>query len=263
MVNFLEAVILGIVQGLTEWLPISSTGHLVIIQQLFNLFVPVIFDFALHLGTLFAVLVLFRKEIFKILKAILKLKFNSPEGRLVILLVAASISSAPIALLLYTRLDFLFSNLLAVGTSLLATGTILYLTKFVEGKRKIGMLDSVLIGIAQSIALVPGISRSGITLSAGLFRKIDRKLIFEFCFLLSIPALLAANIFELTNVVVNEISVDWPQVLVGMVIAAIVGYLSLKLLYSLLQKGKFYLFSFYCWVVGILVLVYNYLYLSV
>lgn len=259
MVTLLEAVFLGLVQGLTEWLPISSSGHLVIIQQLFNIKVTVFFDVALHFGTLLAVFALFWKDIVKILRVIVGLNFSSPEGRLTVLLILASISSAPIALLLYSLIDFFFSSLFVTGLALLVTGGLIYLTKFTTGRKKIGKLDSVLIGIAQSVSIIPGMSRSGLTISTGLLRKIDRKIIFEFSFLLVIPALISANLLELANVVVNEIHVDILETTIGTLIAAIVGYISLKFLFQILQKKKFYLFSYYCWFIGILVLLYLFL----
>ena len=253
MTTLLEAVFLGLVQGLAEWLPISSSGHLVILQQMMGIKASLFFDVMLHLGTLLAVLAFFWKDILKILKSISKLDFRSESGRFIPHIIVGTIPVALFGYFLYDFFEMLFSSLYIVGLALLVTGSMLYLTKFKQGRRKVNLFESVLIGIAQTFALIPGISRSGTTISAGLFRGLDRTEAFKFSFLLSIPAVLGANLFELTRVATYGIDV---AIVLGTAISAFIGYVSLKFLFKTLKKGKFYLFSFYCWVVGAIVLIF-------
>jgi undecaprenyl-diphosphatase len=146
--------------------------------------------------------------------------------------------------------------LFLVGVSLIITGILLYFTKNKNGKNKLSFSDSLLIGFAQAIALVPGISRSGSTISMGLLRDIGKKNIFEFSFLLSIPAIIGANLFEIAKFGIKNNTLLIPMI-TGTVIAGIIGYLSLKFLFKTIQKEKFYLFSYYCWVVGIILISYT------
>jgi len=140
----------------------------------------------------------------------------------------------------------LFSNLTVVAVALIVTGILLFLTKYSRGRRKLNVFDCILVGIAQAFALIPGISRSGSTISTGLFRGLDKESVFKFSFLLAVPAVIGGNLLELNQGL--EVGLE---MVVGTLIAAIVGYLSLKFLFRTLQKGKFYWFSVYCWVVGV------------
>lgn len=257
MTTLLEAVFLGLVQGLTEWLPISSSGHLVILQQIMGIKASLFFNVMLHFGTLLAMFAFFWKDILKILKSLLKLNFESESGKLILYIITGTIPIAVVGYFFYSFFAMLFTSLFVSGLALLVTGSLLYLTKFAEGRRKMKFFDSIAIGIAQAFALIPGISRSGITISTGLFRGLDKKAAFKFSFLLSIPAVLGANLFELTKLV--SYGINFAMVL-GTAVATIVGYLSLKFLFRILQKRKFYLFSIYCWIVGILVIIFTLLF---
>jgi len=255
MVNLISALFLGIVQGLTEWLPVSSSGHLVIVQQIMKMNVPLLFDVMLHFGTLLAVIVFFWKDILKILKSLFTLDFKSKEGKLIIFIIVGTVPVALAGFIFHDIIESFFSNLLAVGISLIITGIILLLTKKSQGKKELTLFDSILIGIAQAFALIPGISRSGATISTGLFRKIDKKTVFKFSFLLSIPAIIGANLLELIKEPIVE--TDILPLFICVITSALIGYLSLKILYSMLKKGKFYYFSFYCFILGLLVLIYS------
>jgi len=255
MINLISALFLGIVQGLTEWLPVSSSGHLVIVQQIMKIYVPLLFDVMLHFGTLLAVIVFFWKDIVKILKSLFKLDFKSKDGKLIPFIMIGTIPVALIGFIFHDIIKSFFSNLLAVGISLIITGIILLLTKKSQGKKELTLFDSILIGIAQAFALIPGISRSGATISTGLFRKIDKKTVFKFSFLLSIPAIIGANLLELIKEPIVE--TDILPLFICVITSALIGYLSLKILYSMLKKGKFYYFSFYCFILGLLVLIYS------
>jgi len=247
MVELQNALFLGIVQGLTEWLPISSSGHLVLVQQILKMQVPLLFDVMLHFGTLIAVIVFFWEDILKILN------FKSEGKSLIKYIIVGTIPIILIGLIFHDMIEAFFSNLFVVGISLIITGIILYLTKKSEGRNQLKLFDSILIGIAQAFAIIPGISRSGATISTGLFRGIDKEKVFKFSFLLSIPAIIGANLLELIMNPITETSTL--PLFVGVVTAAIMGYLALKILYKMLKKGKFYYFYFYCIILGLLVLI--------
>ena len=255
MVDLISVLFLGIVQGLTEWLPVSSSGHLVIVQQIMKIDVPLLFDVMLHFGTLLAVIVFFWKDILKILKSLFTLDFKSKEGKLITFIIVGTVPVALAGFIFHDIIESLFSNLLAVGISLIITGIILLLTKKSEGKKELTLFDSILIGIAQAFALIPGISRSGATISTGFFRGINKETVFKFSFLLSIPAIIGANLLELIKNPITE--TDVLPLFVCVITSALIGYLSLKILYSMLKKGKFYYFSFYCFILGLLVLIYS------
>ena len=252
---YLQAIFLGVVQGLTEWLPVSSSGHLVIIQNSLGIKAPLIFDILLHFGTLLAVFAMFWRDLFKIALSLIRLNFNDEYGRLAKYIFIGSI---PIALVGYLFHDFfasLFNSPISVGFSLLATGVVIYLSKFHKQSRRLDAKESFLVGIAQAISIIPGISRSGFTITTGLLRGVERREIFRYSFLLSVPAIIGANVFEFTRVSWAELEIG--SMLAGTLVAAIVGYLSLKLLIRLVLNRKFHLFSFYCIALGILILATN------
>jgi len=169
MVTLIEVFILAVVQGLTEWLPISSSGHLVITQKILGLNLPLIYSVMLHFGTLIVVLTAFRKDISNIIKAVVKREFETEEGKLALFIVVGSVPIAFTGFVFHDFFESLFSNLPAVGLALLITGLVLFFAEKRIGNKKMGILDSILIGMAQAIAIIPGISRSGATISTGWF----------------------------------------------------------------------------------------------
>ena len=248
---FIKILLLGTVQGITEWLPVSSSGHLVIAKEFLGLETPVAFDVMLHLATLIVVVVFFRKEIQKILKAVGRLDFKSHEGKMGLFIVLGSIPAVVVGYLFHDFFVSLFSNLLAVAVSLIITGFVLFISKIREGKRKLNFLDSLIVGIAQAAAIAPGISRSGMTISAGLLRKVKKEDIFTFSFLLSIPAIIGASISEIGTL--SSSGYIAPMIF-GMVAAAITGYFSLTLLRKIVIKNRFHLFAYYCWALGVIII---------
>jgi undecaprenyl-diphosphatase len=255
--NLIEIIILAIVQGITEWLPISSSGHLAILQQLWGLNVPVFFDVTLHIGTLISVLVFFQRDITKILKAVARLDFKTEEGKLAALIFVGSIPTAVIGFLFKERFESFFSNLLAVGVAFIVTGCILYASKLSRDRNKsINYFDALLIGTAQGIALIPGVSRSGITISTGLLRSVKKEKAFQYSFLLYIPAVIGAaigtSVTEWKSLAATEINVL--SIVFGLVITAIVGYVFLKLLFKVVVKEKFHVFAYYCWTLGLIII---------
>ena len=249
MLTLIQAVVWGVIQGVAEWLPVSSSGHLVIFQQLFGLEVPVFFDVLLHLGTLGVICVVFWKDILGIIKAVFRMHFKSKYGRLFIFILLGSIPTALIGIIFHGLLVSFFSNLLVVGVALIVTGAILFFCERRESKKELDAKDSLLIGLAQGMAIVPGISRSGSTIGIGLLRGINREKLIRFSFLLSIPAVVGAGLFEVGNVAWS--AVEWIPVLVGVITSGVVGYFSLKLLIRFVKEKRLRWFSWYCWAVGL------------
>jgi undecaprenyl-diphosphatase len=248
MIPIWQAVILGIVQGITEWLPVSSSGHLVILQQLFGIDQPVVLDLFLHIGSLVVVLFVFFEEIKKIaLSFFVKeyRKYQTPAFYIVL----ATIPTALIGYCFEDLFEKAFSALLPVGIALLITGLLLFFCERFEKNRKIRFDSALAVGAVQGLAIMPGISRSGSTIAASLFLGVERKEAVRFSFLLFIPAMIGAAMLQLKNI--NSYSIEWLPVLIGTFFAIIIGYASLKLLLLVVrQKGLKY-FSFYCWLLGL------------
>jgi undecaprenyl-diphosphatase len=255
MVTLIDIFILAVIQGLTEWLPVSSSGHLVIIQKILGLNLPLIFDAMLHVGTLIVVLTVFRKDIADIIKAVVKLDFQNEDGKLALFIVVGSVPIAVIGLIFRNIIESFFSNLLAVGVALIITGSVLFFSEKKVGNRKMSFLDSLLIGVAQGIAIIPGVSRSGITVAIGLLRKIDKVTVFRYSFLLSVPAVIGATILESRDIVLGNM--DIATLFLGAAISMIVGYVSLKILLKIVMNEKFHLFAYYCWTVGIAIILFR------
>jgi len=242
--SFFLAIFLGIVQGVTEFLPISSSGHLVLLQQIFGVGEPpIFFNTLVHLGTLGAVLLFFGRDLGR--------RFR--EWRRIRPIVVGTMPVVVVGFLVEPFVKEIFSSLLVVGVGYLITASLLlWSKKFSVGQKRLTELtfrQTLLIGGFQAMALVPGISRSGSTIVGGLSQKLSRKEAFSFSFYLSIPAIIGANLLQLKDL--SAISF-LPQSLAGMAAAFVVGLLSLQLLQKILRAGKLYYFSFYCFVVGII-----------
>jgi undecaprenyl-diphosphatase len=271
-VNWIEAVVLGVVQGLTEFLPVSSSGHLVLFQHLFGLVEPeLLFDISVHVGTLLAVLVVFYRDILRLLEAIVRLPVLArssggwgalfaahPEIRLAAMIAAGCIPTAVLGIAFAKVAEQLFGTLWLVGAALLVTGTFLWFTRRQKATgRPIGQMrikDALIIGFIQGLAIIPGISRSGATICAALYLGVDRELAGRFSFLLAIPAILGALVLGLDS---EAFHTDLPlgTIVLGSAAAAIVGYLALVVLLKMVKKGQLYRFAPYCWLVGILAII--------
>ena len=269
--TFLEAILLGILQGLTEFLPISSSGHLVLAQTFLGLKEPLVFfDVMLHVGTLAAVLVVYREAIGKLaiggISALASPQlwrepsatFNAAtELRFISLILLGSIPTGVIAVLFKDQLESFFHEVRLVSVMLILTGLILQLPRLrkpdVEGtdtsSGELKTWHAPLIGIAQGFAITPGISRSGTTISLALFLGIPAKTAAEYSFLLSIPAILGAVVLKIRDV--GDTTIPLHIVGAGMLAAFIVGYIALRLLLAVLNRGKFSLFSYYCIALGL------------
>ena len=265
--------LLGLIQGVAEFLPISSSGHLAIAQNLLNLQaeIPAFFDVLLHLGTLLAVFVAYWQDIkdmvVEFFCGIGDLVHHStptpvpPARRLILLIILGTLPLFAV-LPIKDKVQGLSDNMIFIGAALIVTGFLLFASDMMRKGRKTERnatwLDVLIVGAGQAIATMPGISRSGMTISAGCFIGFERKFAVRFSFLLSIPAVLGANILSLKDAF--EAGIVWSEVpiyLVGVVTAAVVGYLCIRLLKMIADKGRFGAFAYYCWAVGLLTLVLN------
>ncbi len=266
------AVILGVIQGLTEFLPVSSSGHLAVAQILMGFGnSELVMDVCLHLGTLLAILLVFRNDIVDIIKAIPRLpqlvrrKANDDIDEplwLIALIICGSFVTGVVGLLGEKVFVGLFTSLRAVSICFIITGSILWFTRFFNTPcgRKLKntkIKDALTIGLAQGLAIAPGISRSGTTISTALFLGLDRELAARYSFLLFIPAVVGATLLELRHWEASSFS--FLAVAMGGLSAFVVGYLALKVLLNLVKRGAFHYFAYYCWVLGGSVLVYSFL----
>ena len=198
--NILEIFFLSIVQGLTEWFPISSSGHLVFFQELLNIKVSVAFDIVLHAGSLAGVIFFVRNDLYALLKTLFKLNFSSNEGMMLKYLMLGTIPIVMLSLLLKGFLEIIFTNLLSTGVAMLTSGIIIYLTKYSKPKRKLNTSKALLIGFAQASAILPGISRMGITVSTALISGLEYDEAYRFSLLLSVLSITGGCIFKLTDI---------------------------------------------------------------
>ncbi|MDR0881344.1 MAG: undecaprenyl-diphosphate phosphatase [Candidatus Adiutrix sp.] len=261
------AVILGLIQGLGEFLPISSSGHLILAQAVFGLAEPeVAFDVILHLGTLTAVFIFYRETILSLIR---ELRFlpgalvspsrmreiyaGRPDFRFGLLIIIGSFPTGLIGLTLKDFFEKYCTSVFSVGAALLVTGLLLRLAGHRGRAGRTGtemtIRDALLIGFIQGIAIVPGFSRSGFTICAGLLAGLNRVTAARYSFILSIPAILGATLLELRAGLVSRFS--GPDFLAGFLVAIICGYLALGLLVRLLKQDNFAIFSWWCWGVGL------------
>jgi undecaprenyl-diphosphatase len=263
--DIIQAIILGVVQGLTEFLPVSSSAHLVFMTDILGLPQNVAFDTILHLGTLVAVVGYFWKDILTIISAfissvldIFKGKFKEglkekPFKKLSWLLLVGTIPAGLAGILLQKQFEALFSDVIYVGFFLIVTGLLLWGAERVNPGTKdvkdITFKNAIVIGIFQAIAIAPGISRSGATISAGLFCGLNRELAARYSFLLSIPAILGAAVVQMRHI--NSLDISTITLIAGFVSALIFGYLAIKLLLKIIKERTLMIFAYYCWIVGL------------
>lgn len=272
--TILEAIIVGIVQGLTEFIPVSSSAHIILAQSVLGVKQPgITFEVVVHIGTLVSVFWVFGEDILKLLKASLDIprsiinreSFDSlktkDERNFIFMLIIATIVTGTVGILFGDFFKGLYDNLKVVGSMLLVTGFILWFSQKArpghKTEGKIGVLDAITIGAFQSFAIFPGISRSGSTIAGALLRKLDKETAVRYSFILSIPAILGATILEIGDVLQTGFDTNLAvPYLFGLIFSALSGIIAIKWLVALLKKGKLHYFSFYCWFVGILVLVF-------
>ena len=269
--TYLMSAVLGFIQGVAEFLPISSSGHLSLLQTWFGMEEPDnLFNVLLHFATLIAVCVVYWRDIadmiaefFRGAAALLSRKGNSgpvpPARRLVLMVILGTL---PLVLILpiEDKVEALGASNVFVGIALLVTGAILFASdRMARGRknaRTATMRDALLVGCAQAVAVIPGLSRSGCTISAGMALGFDRTFAVRYSFLLSLPAVVGATLLKVIDVVKDGIDAALlPIYLVGMVVAGVVGYFSIQLVNLLAQKNKFGKFAYYCWAIGLVAIV--------
>lgn len=273
--NFIQAILMGFVQGLSEFLPISSSAHLVFTSNIYKVFKgieivqtsneEIFFDIMLHLGTLVAVLIYFRKDIFKILKSIFNaLKTgNWTEAKLGLYIITGTIITIMIALPVNEFAEKLVYKPSIVGILLFVTGFALlyseYKSKKIEQKKcEVNLKTSLLIGMAQGFAALPGFSRSGWTIAAGLFMGLDRVTSAKYSFLLSIPIILGASmIYPFIKIDAAEaVTYNWSAISAGTAVSALTGYLCIKYFMKFISKFSLAVFGYYCLLTGLLTAVF-------
>lgn len=253
--EFLEALLLGVVQGLTEWLPVSSSGHLVIAQELLGMSADehLLFDLMVHLGTVLAVCVYFRKELRGIVRAMLSrrgLDPRSDELRLLgFMILLGTIPIAIVGLIVSGEIGEVFT-VRTVGIALIANAIVLVAAeRRASGvKRSVKPADALVIGLFQAVAIIPGISRSGFSISGGLFRGIEKEAAATFAFLLSVPSLLGAFAYGAMTLDAHDTEVG--MMLVGLVSAFVVGVVAIDFLLKAIRAGKLWVFGAYCLALG-------------
>lgn len=267
-----NAIILGLVQGIAEFLPISSSGHLSVLSNLFNMTTAegehIFFDVLLHLGTLIAVCIAYWSDIKDMFYEVLAVmnagpragtQRSYPAARLFLMIV---VSTLPLFLVLPINdyIEGLYYKNVFIGVMLFLTGCMLFvsdkMTPGTKTEKTMGVLDALIIGICQCVATIPGLSRSGTTITAGIATGLKREFAVKFAFLMSLPAVLGANILSLADTVQTGITVsNIPAYLVGMAASVVSGLGALTLLKRISSKGKFGGFAYYCWIVGVLAII--------
>jgi undecaprenyl-diphosphatase len=254
----IETIILSLIQGITEWIPISSTGHLRITEYFLGLKLPLFFDLILHVGTLIVTLIFFRSDIKKLIYSIYKWEFTTENGKLVPLIFIGTIPTAILGFLFSNSISLYFNDLWPIALAYFFYGIILYFSKNRKKKKSnFRYFDAIQIGIAQGIAIIPGISRSGFTIAFALLLGIKKEIAFKFSFLISIPAIiggLSLTFYQQVDVL-NHVGVGLIEIFIGIIVTIIVGYFSLKVLQKSLVGNKFHLFAFYCWILSIILIV--------
>jgi len=253
-----KTIILGILQGLTEFLPISSSGHLLVARKLFGLAeAGLLLDTMLHIGTLLAVMAVFWRDILEMIR--------KPFSRLTLLVVVGTIPTAVIGLAFKDFFEDIARTGVTVGWEFLATGVILWLADSIKDKgykdvERISYTDSLIVGALQGAAILPAISRSGLTIAGALFQRIDRSVAARFSFLLSIPAIMGAAVVQIPDLLEggSEVVGAGPLV-VGTVAAAVSGYVAVKWMLQVIQRGSLKAFAVYVWILGAVILVAQFL----
>lgn len=271
--DIIQAIIIGIVQGLTEFLPVSSSAHLVFTPYLLGTESGLAFDTLLHIGTLVAVVVYFWNDLVHMFKSFIASLADVPHGKfreglredqfkkLAWMVLLGTIPAGLAGVLFKGFFEGLFSNIPAVGAFLIITGFLLYVSEMVSREtrdksslKEMSIKNAMLIGVAQACAIAPGISRSGATISTGLFLGLERELAARFSFLLSIPAILGAALVQVHDIL-SLFDITTSVTVAGFIAAAISSYLAIKVMLKLISDRDLLVFAYYCWIVGPLAII--------
>jgi len=272
----LQAILMGFIQGLTEFLPVSSSGHLVLTSSLYKLFTgtelihnnsqEAFFDIILHVGTLVAILIYFWADIVDIVKKFIvackEKDFQSQEAKIPLFIALSTVFTLILVLPIKDIVEKMLVAPIFTGVFLIITSVVLYSSewmskRFEQKENNITIKRSILIGLAQGLAIFPGLSRSGMTIATGLATGLDRVTCAKYSFLLSVPIITAASLlYPLIDIDYKElITFDWASIFVGFIVSAIVGYLCIKYFIKFLSKFSLNIFAYYCFVVGILMII--------
>ena len=275
--NFIQAILMGIVQGLSEFLPVSSSAHLVFTSNFYKVFnnIPIVaqtneevfFDIMLHLGTLIAVLIFFRKDVWEILIALInackKRDFSDHKAKLALYIIAGTVVTIALALPFNEVAEHLVYHPALVGGLLVITGGVLFFSEYLSKKKdnksdKVNLKQALLIGLAQGVAVLPGFSRSGWTMATGLFTGLNRETAARYSFLLSIPIILGASmVYPIIKIDIAEaVTYNWIAILAGTVVSGIVGYLCIKYFMKFISRFSLNVFGYYCVIMGLFTLVF-------
>ena len=254
--NLWQGILLGLVQGVTEFLPVSSSGHLVLVEALTGVhFTDVTVEVSLHVATLGSLLFVYGRRLWEIAGGVLR--GDGPSVRYAALLAIATIPAGVVGILFHRQIEDRFHSLFWLGVQFLITGAILWWTRGPRGDRTLPSVGAATgIGFAQAFAILPAISRSGATVAAALWSGLTPAAAAEFCFLMAIPVIAGAGLLEARNAALNVAQIGAVPWAASFVIAFVAGIWSIRLLVGVLQRGRFYVFAPYCWVVGALTLAY-------
>ncbi|MDD6880113.1 MAG: undecaprenyl-diphosphate phosphatase [Firmicutes bacterium] len=273
--TYFEAVILGLVQGLAEFLPISSSGHLALLQQFFGIKEDNVLLFAvlLHVGTLISVFIVYWKDIWElIVELFLTIKDiftgkglrldERPVRKLGVMIIVATIPTGLIGILFNDFFDGLYNSIVPIGVGLLVTGCLLVIAERMgtsnRGIKEMNFRNAIFVGVVQGIAICPGISRSGSTLFGSLLCNLDRTFAVKFVFLISIPSILGSAVMEAPDAIAAGMNMsDLGPIVVGMIVAAVSGLIAIKTMIKVVSNKKLNYFSYYVWLLGIFVIIYG------
>lgn len=251
MISYIEAIIYSIVQGITEWLPISSSGHLAILHELFG-DGGVSYDVFLHLASILAIIFVFREDILNIFYI-----NNKENQRLIVFLLVCIVPIGIVGVFFSDIIGHFFENILSVGVFFILSGLLIVSTKYVKNQKKlkkdVGLIDSMIIGLFQAFAILPGISRSGSTISSGLLLGVNKEKVIKFSFLMAIPLIMGAFLLEYDSLVMSNINLN--VLLVSFIVTFVVSLISINVLIKIINNGKFYMFGYYNLIVGLTILI--------
>lgn len=261
MAAMFEHILLGIIQGITEFLPVSSSGHLTLAEQFLKIHPPKTFEMLLHLGTLLAVIFFFRDRLWKMLLSLFR---RDEHLRLVGLFVLASIPTGVIGIALRRWADDISQSNFTLGAGWLFTGTLLFLMeRWPKPENKAitqaSFKDALAVGLWQGVSILPGVSRSGMTICAGLFQGFTRGAAVEFSFILSIPLILGASLLDIKDAMQSVTNYPWSEYIAGTLAAFIVGLLAIRGLLYILKTRQLSPFAYYCWILGSAVIFWSFL----
>ena len=277
-INTLDAIVLGIVQGLTEFLPVSSSAHLVFMHAITGVEPSLAYDTLLHIGTLVAVMAYFWSDLINMFRSFFSSLMDIPQGqfrkglhedqfkKLAWFIIIGTIPAGIAGILFKDFFEGLFGNIAAVGFFLIITGFLLFGSEIISrkvssktGLKEMNVKNSIIVGIAQACAIAPGISRSGATISTGLFLGLERELAARYSFLLSIPAIVGAALIQIKDIT-SILDISTTGAIFGFIASVISGYLAIKFMLKLIKEKDLLPFAYYCWIVGPLAIILAYIY---